>query len=114
MRISDWSSDVCSSDLPLPRRLVRHPHWPHGWHPMRADAAPRPPLTEHEPFPFVTVQGPGVYEIPGGPGHAGPIGRASGWGRGGQDVLIQGVALSIKTKNITHKLNHKSRPEQHN
>jgi Ni,Fe-hydrogenase III large subunit/Ni,Fe-hydrogenase III component G len=58
---------------PLPRRLVRHPHWPSGWHPMRADAGPRPPLTESEPFPFVTVQGPGVYEIPVGPVHAGLI-----------------------------------------
>jgi Ni,Fe-hydrogenase III large subunit/Ni,Fe-hydrogenase III component G len=58
---------------PLPRRLVRHPHWPHGWHPMRADAGPRPPLAASEAFPFVTVQGPGVYEIPVGPVHAGLI-----------------------------------------
>ncbi|MEU5943512.1 NADH-quinone oxidoreductase subunit C [Micromonospora sp. NPDC047548] len=58
---------------PLPGRLVRHPHWPRGWHPMRTDAEPRPPLTESEPFPFVTVQGPGVYEIPVGPVHAGLI-----------------------------------------
>ncbi|WP_213453220.1 hydrogenase large subunit [Rhizomonospora bruguierae] len=58
---------------PLPRRLVRHPHWPAGWYPMRADAAPRPPLAASEPFPFVTVQGPGVYEIPVGPVHAGLI-----------------------------------------
>ncbi|MFR9779476.1 NADH-quinone oxidoreductase subunit C [Micromonospora sp. MS34] len=58
---------------PLPRRLVRHPHWPHGWYPMRADAGPRPPLAASEPFPFVTVQGPGVYEIPVGPVHAGLI-----------------------------------------
>lgn len=60
-------------DHPLPRRLVRHPHWPTGWHPMCADAGPRPPLAESEPFPFVTVQGPGVYEIPVGPVHAGLI-----------------------------------------
>ncbi len=58
---------------PLPRRLVRHPHWPSGWHPMRLDAEPRPPFTESEPFPFLTVQGPGVYEIPVGPVHAGII-----------------------------------------
>lgn len=58
---------------PLPRRLVRHPHWPHGWHPMRADAGARPPLAAHEPFPFLTVEGPGVYEIPVGPVHAGLI-----------------------------------------
>jgi Ni,Fe-hydrogenase III large subunit/Ni,Fe-hydrogenase III component G len=58
---------------PLPRRLVRHPHWPHGWYPMRGDAGPRPPLAASEAFPFVTVGGPGVYEIPVGPIHAGLI-----------------------------------------
>lgn len=59
---------------PLPRRLVRHPHWPRGWYPMRADAGEAPPFGEREgPFPFVTVEGPGVYEIPVGPVHAGLI-----------------------------------------
>src|SRR3546814_17053975 len=33
MRISDWSSDVCSSDLALLRRRWRHPPRRHqGWH----------------------------------------------------------------------------------
>jgi Ni,Fe-hydrogenase III large subunit/Ni,Fe-hydrogenase III component G len=59
---------------PLPRPLVRHPAWPETWHPMRADAPPRPPLDpDPAPFPFLTVQGPGVYEIPVGPVHAGLI-----------------------------------------
>jgi Ni,Fe-hydrogenase III large subunit/Ni,Fe-hydrogenase III component G len=59
---------------PLPRRLVRHPHWPHGWYPMRADAGPPPAFGDIEgPFPFLTVEGPGVYEIPVGPVHAGLI-----------------------------------------
>jgi Ni,Fe-hydrogenase III large subunit/Ni,Fe-hydrogenase III component G len=58
---------------PLPRPLVHHPHWPSGWHPMRADARTRPPLTAAEPFPFLTVEGDGVYEIPVGPVHAGLI-----------------------------------------
>lgn len=58
---------------PLPRPLVHHPHWPVGWHPMRHDAGPRPPLTASEPFPFLTVEGNGVYEIPVGPVHAGLI-----------------------------------------
>jgi Ni,Fe-hydrogenase III large subunit/Ni,Fe-hydrogenase III component G len=58
---------------PMPRPLVHHPHWPTGWHPMRHDAGPRPPLTASEPFPFVTVEGDGVYEIPVGPVHAGLI-----------------------------------------
>jgi Ni,Fe-hydrogenase III large subunit/Ni,Fe-hydrogenase III component G len=59
---------------PLPRRLVRHPHWPAGWYPMRHNAGPPPPFTEVvEPYPFLTVEGPGVYEIPVGPVHAGII-----------------------------------------
>jgi Ni,Fe-hydrogenase III large subunit len=41
---------------------------------MRADTGPVPPLDPHpEPFPFLTVEGPGVYEIPVGPVHAGLI-----------------------------------------
>jgi Ni,Fe-hydrogenase III large subunit/Ni,Fe-hydrogenase III component G len=58
---------------PMPRRLVHHPHWPAGWHPMRRDAGPRPALTAEEAFPFLTVEGDGVYEIPVGPVHAGLI-----------------------------------------
>lgn len=58
---------------PMPRQLVRHPHWPKDWHPMRHDAGPRPPMTGAEPFPFLTVEGDGVYEIPVGPVHAGLI-----------------------------------------
>jgi Ni,Fe-hydrogenase III large subunit/Ni,Fe-hydrogenase III component G len=59
---------------PLPHRLVRHPHWPRGWYPMRTDAAdPAPPFGDPEPYPFLTVEGPGVYEIPVGPIHAGLI-----------------------------------------
>lgn len=58
---------------PMLRPLVHHPHWPDGWYPMRHDAGPRPPLQEHKPFPFLTVDGDGVYEIPVGPVHAGLI-----------------------------------------
>jgi Ni,Fe-hydrogenase III large subunit/Ni,Fe-hydrogenase III component G len=61
-------------DHPLPRRLVRHSHWPSGWYPMRHDAGPPPDFSDTgEPFPFLTVEGPGVYEIPVGPVHAGLI-----------------------------------------
>ena len=61
-------------DHPLPRRLVRHQHWPRGWYPMRSDAGPPPPFeSTDEPYPFLTVDGPGVYEIPVGPIHAGLI-----------------------------------------
>lgn len=59
---------------PQPARLVLHQHWPEGWHPLRADAGPAPPFgDESQPYPFLTVEGPGVYEIPVGPVHAGLI-----------------------------------------
>jgi Ni,Fe-hydrogenase III large subunit/Ni,Fe-hydrogenase III component G len=59
---------------PFLRPLVLHQHWPPGWHPMRRQAGPPPPMrTDAEPFPFVQVEGPGVYEIPVGPVHAGLI-----------------------------------------
>jgi Ni,Fe-hydrogenase III large subunit/Ni,Fe-hydrogenase III component G len=59
---------------PLPRRLVRHFHWPQGWYPMLADAGPPPTFGDVDgPYPFRTVEGPGVYEIPVGPVHAGMI-----------------------------------------
>ncbi|WP_327589619.1 NADH-quinone oxidoreductase subunit C [Nonomuraea sp. NBC_00507] len=61
-------------DHPLPRRLVRHHHWPRGWYPMRSDAGLPPSFGDPEgPYPFVTVEGQGVYEIPVGPVHAGLI-----------------------------------------
>lgn len=61
-------------DHPLPSRLVLHQHWPQGWYPMRHDAGPPPAFgSTDEPYPFVTVAGEGVYEIPVGPIHAGLI-----------------------------------------
>lgn len=64
---------IIPADHPKPRRLVRHPHWPAGWYPMRHDTTPPDFGTVSEPFPFLTVEGPGVYEIPVGPVHAGLI-----------------------------------------
>ena len=58
---------------PHPRRLVRHAHWPQHWHPMLNDAGPAPEFTATGRFPFLTVEGHGVYEIPVGPVHAGLI-----------------------------------------
>lgn len=58
---------------PQPRRLVRHAHWPEEWHPMRNDAGPPPDFVAHSRFPFLAVEGAGVYEIPVGPVHAGLI-----------------------------------------
>jgi Ni,Fe-hydrogenase III large subunit/Ni,Fe-hydrogenase III component G len=57
-----------------PARLVLHQHWPTGWHPMRHDAGPPPPFDdETASYPFMSVEGRGVYEIPVGPVHAGVI-----------------------------------------
>ena len=61
-------------DHPLPRRIIRHGHWPADWHPMLRDAGPTPEFTEDlGSFPFLSVEGDGVYEIPVGPIHAGLI-----------------------------------------
>ncbi|MCE5289284.1 MAG: NADH-quinone oxidoreductase subunit C, partial [Nocardiaceae bacterium] len=58
---------------PRPRRMVRHAHWPPLWYPMRNDAGAPPDFNPRARFPFITVEGPGVYEIPVGPVHAGLI-----------------------------------------
>jgi Ni,Fe-hydrogenase III large subunit/Ni,Fe-hydrogenase III component G len=61
---------------PQQRRLVLHQHWPEGWHPMRHDNTeeqPRLAPNGHRAYPFVPVEGHGVYEIPVGPIHAGLI-----------------------------------------
>lgn len=59
---------------PQRRPLVRHAHWPENYHPMAAGAGPAPALHPDEGgFPFIAVEGPGVYEIPVGPVHAGLI-----------------------------------------
>ncbi|MHA6797321.1 hydrogenase large subunit (plasmid) [Pseudonocardia bannensis] len=59
---------------PLSRRLVRHFHWPKGWYPMLDDAGDPPAFGDTDgPYPFRSVEGPGVYEIPVGPVHAGMI-----------------------------------------
>ncbi len=65
---------VVPAGHPLPHRLVRHGHWPTGWYPMRRDLEVPPPFAESgESYPFATISGNGVYEIPVGPIHAGLI-----------------------------------------
>jgi Ni,Fe-hydrogenase III large subunit/Ni,Fe-hydrogenase III component G len=59
---------------PDPRPLVRHGFWPDDYHPLRkGEIAPRSFTDDGRPFPFKTVGGEGVYEIPVGPVHAGVI-----------------------------------------
>ncbi|GAA4379621.1 nickel-dependent hydrogenase large subunit [Agromyces bauzanensis] len=65
---------VLPRDHPLPHRLLRHAHWPHSWHPMRNDARVIPPFApDTAAYPFVEVEGAGVYEVAVGPVHAGII-----------------------------------------
>lgn len=64
---------IAPTGHPSPGRMVAHRHWPRGWHPMRPGE--RMPTTpgDREPFPFLRVEGEGVYQIPVGPVHAGLI-----------------------------------------
>ena len=60
---------------PPPRRLVRHGHWPQRLVPDARATPARAPDSRPTvgSFPFVEVEGDGVYEIPVGPVHAGLI-----------------------------------------
>ncbi|MDH2902689.1 MAG: NADH-quinone oxidoreductase subunit C [Actinomycetota bacterium] len=59
---------------PFLRPLVRHQHWPPEWHPLRRGAGAMPAhVADAPPYPFIEVEGSGVYEIPVGPVHAGLI-----------------------------------------
>lgn len=54
--------------------LVSHGKWADNWYPLRRDAGVA--VFDHhaqEPYSFAEVHGPGVYEIPVGPVHAGMI-----------------------------------------
>lgn len=59
---------------PNPIRLVRHSFWPESFYPLRKDAVtPDDFVGTGMPYPFLPVEGEGVYEIPVGPVHAGII-----------------------------------------
>jgi len=59
---------------PLTRRLVRHSFWPEAFYPLRKDAVtPLEFKGQGAPYPFLPVEGEGIYEIPVGPVHAGII-----------------------------------------
>jgi Ni,Fe-hydrogenase III large subunit/Ni,Fe-hydrogenase III component G len=64
---------IVAADHPQPFRLVRHAHWPSGYHPLCSDAQTPAAFDAKAGFPFVEVDGKGVYEIPVGPVHAGMI-----------------------------------------
>jgi len=59
---------------PHPARLVKHAHWPESYFPLRHDAPLSPGvLIDDDSYPFLEVEGEGVYEIGVGPVHAGMI-----------------------------------------
>jgi Ni,Fe-hydrogenase III large subunit/Ni,Fe-hydrogenase III component G len=56
------------------RPWLRHGAWPDDYYPLRDDCDPQRTFpVEQERYPFVTVEGDGVHEIPVGPIHAGII-----------------------------------------
>src|SRR3546814_16228439 len=58
MRISDWSSDVCSSDL-------RWPAWSAGWSRRRRSPCRSSAASEDVPMPVIAAQ-PYDYSFPAG------------------------------------------------
>lgn len=57
-----------------PRPWLRHGAWPAGVHPLRRDFVARQSFAPvPDDYPFVSVAGEGVHEIPVGPVHAGII-----------------------------------------
>jgi len=98
---------------PLPRRLVRHFHWPKGWYPMLADAGAPPEFGEVDgPYPFRAVEGAGVYEIPVGPVHAGMIGPGHfRFSVVGETILNLKARLWFVHRGIEKLFQHR-RPEQ--
>jgi Ni,Fe-hydrogenase III large subunit/Ni,Fe-hydrogenase III component G len=65
---------ITPADHPDPRRLALHQFWPEGYHPLRRDVPARRDFQDDgRPFPFRTVEGPGIMEITVGPVHAGII-----------------------------------------
>src|SRR3546814_16721284 len=103
MRISDWSSDVCSSDLP---EVFRFDMAPRRKMPFEGTAqmALRPPGgcgragDAAAPAPQEAAVGQQAEVVQQAAG-SGEIGRASCRGRVCQDVDISGVAVSLKKNN---------------
>jgi Ni,Fe-hydrogenase III large subunit/NADH:ubiquinone oxidoreductase subunit C len=79
-RLERHMQDLCGItclDHPDRRRWIRHQAWSEGSHPLRTDFPVSGLSPQRTPadtdYPFVRVQGSGVYEIPVGPVHAGII-----------------------------------------
>src|SRR3546814_20055939 len=93
MRISDWSSDVCSSDLADMLFIATDTDGLYTGHPTRDPDA--------RPLPRVEAITPEVMAMTAG---GAEVGRASCRDRVGQYVSISVVAVSLKkTPTISHK-----------
>ncbi|MGR9100733.1 MAG: hydrogenase large subunit, partial [Gammaproteobacteria bacterium] len=83
-----WAADRCErhiqdmfgirfKDHPDPRRWTRHQAWSKDQFPLRKDfpvqGAPQDETPPDKDYDFLSAKGPGVYEIPVGPVHAGII-----------------------------------------
>ncbi|WP_378953494.1 NADH-quinone oxidoreductase subunit C [Pelosinus sp. sgz500959] len=55
------------------RRLVLHENWPIGLYPLRKDFSVNKVPEANVPYPMISVQGEGIFEVPVGPIHAGII-----------------------------------------
>src|SRR3546814_13555151 len=110
MRISDWSSDVCSSDL-LARRTVGADYGPDRMKRLvlALQLMTRLPLpAQHVDERDFAAAGrwlpaTGIAVGLAVAGGAGAIGRAAGWERVGEYGEIPVVAESCKHKNQTNK-----------
>src|SRR3546814_15925819 len=104
MRISDWSSDVCSSDLGLdagPGEQVRPQPSQHGVERLHERRTRDPALNlDRSPDRLVGVL---LEHLVDRVVDLDQIGRASGGGRVCQDVSIPAVAVSLNTKQ-TYKI----------
>src|SRR3546814_15951161 len=116
MRISDWSSDVCSSDLPrehcqgAARPAVRG--WAGASTPAGARAHPAPRLADRSALAGGALSLPGTGRTARADARSsgvpeflvgGEVGRASSRERVGQYVYISVVAGALKTKKDKNK-----------
>src|SRR3546814_15788139 len=114
MRISDWSSDVCSSDLVANARIEGNSLIDVARITLAAGAdAERsaPPVdSKFERNLIVGAKGHDPFRAEGEIGgiafadNVQEIGRASGRARVGQDVLVPVVGVSLKKKKRTKKI----------
>src|SRR3546814_13944382 len=95
MRISDWSSDVCSSDLGKPYRTI----WLNddGWSVEIIDQTLMPHRFETVTLRSLQAAARAIQamQVRGAP-LIGEIGSASGWERAWQHVYISVVAVSVQ------------------